>query len=139
MVRDGRSAAYSLIKKQNQPLSKFNIFLNAWDGNNNIINTDCQKLGPNVCKRVRYEDLIINTKQVVKDITQFLDLSWTDEFLHHEKYVGNKIAISKIEWSTNQIKQKIYNDSLRVWEGKVDYDQKLSDNKFKMLKVFGYV
>jgi hypothetical protein len=121
-----------------EPLSKFNLFMNVWNGNNRLINSDCQKLGPNVCKRVRYEDLILNTKEVVKNITEFLGLSWTDEFLHHEKYVGNKIAISKIEWSTDQIKHKIYNDSLRSWEGNVDYDQKAFEKKFKMLRELGY-
>ena len=139
MVRDGRSAAYSLIKKQNEALSKFNTFLNVWNGNNKLMYSYCQKLGQNVCKRVHYEDLILNTKKVVKNVTEFLGLSWTDEFLQHEKYVGKKIVISSIEWSTDQIKQKIYNDSLRSWEGKVNYDQKLSEDKFIMLKVFGYV
>jgi hypothetical protein len=139
MVRDGRSAAYSLIKIKREPLEKFNFIMNVWNNNNRLINSDCKNLGPNVCKRVRYEDLILNTKEVVKNVTEFVGLSWTDEFLHHEKYVGNKIAISDIEWSTDQIKHKIYNDSLRSWEGKVNYDQKAFDLKFRMLREFGYV
>ena len=140
MVRDGRGAVYSLIKKIKEPMNKrsLNLYMNTWNNYNRLINSDCQKLGPNVCKRVRYEELIVNTKEVVKNVTEFLGLSWTDEFLHHEKYVGNKIVISNIEWSTDQIKHKIYNDSLRSWEGNVNYDQKAFVKKFKMLKELGY-
>jgi hypothetical protein len=45
----------------------------------------------------------MKTNETVKNVAQFLNLSWTNEFLHHEKYVGNKIAVSNTEWSTDQM------------------------------------
>lgn len=55
----------------------------------------------------------------------FLNETWTDELLKHEQHFGDEIKVSQFEWSTLQIKKKIYNDSLvpDVWLSKIEgYD-----------------
>jgi hypothetical protein len=83
--------------------TKFLNNLALWNFYNLKVDKQCKNVGPHFCKQVKYEDLILSTKDTIKSVADFLNLTWTEEFLHHEKYVGNKIAISNTEWSTNQM------------------------------------
>ncbi len=141
MVRDGRSVVHSLIKKINEPFTSNTVrkYLLTWNSFNIIVNKQCKKLGPKLCKLVKYEDLVLNTREKMREVSSFLNLTWTDEFLNHQKYVGNKIAISNSEWSTNQIKEKIYTDSLRNWVGNIHF--KSYENiayRYPIFQEFGY-
>ena len=119
-------------------IQKFQTFLSTWNSYNSLVNADCKRVGPSYCKIVKYEDLIQNQNETLRYLIKFLDLSWTDEFLHHEKYVGNKIVVSQTEWSTDQIKQKIYTESLRNWVGNVNYNENEVRKLFPMLSELGY-
>ena len=139
MIRDGRAAAYSLIQrlKESNNYVNFKRYLSTWNSYNSIVLRQCRKVGSK-CLKVKYEDLVTDTKNTLKKVVNFLDLSWTDEFLHHEKYVGNKIVVSQTEWSTDQIKQRIYTDSLRSWKGKINNYQLIRFERYNMLKELGY-
>jgi hypothetical protein len=139
MIRDGRAAAYSLIQrlKESNNYVNFKRYLSTWNSYNSIVLRQCRKVGSK-CLKVKYEDLVTDTKNTLKKVVNFLDLSWTDEFLHHEKYVGNKIVVSQTEWSTDQIKQKIYTESLRNWVGNVNYNENEVRKLFPMLSELGY-
>jgi protein-tyrosine sulfotransferase len=140
MVRDGRSVVYSLIKiyKESNDPTTIRKYLLTWNSFNKVVNYQCKKLGSKLCKLVKYEDLILKTKDTMKEVGSFLNLSWTNEFLNHEKYIGDKITISSTEWSTNQIKEKIYTKSLRRWMGNLNYERVNNDDRFPIFREFGY-
>ena len=75
----------------------------------------------------------------MRDIVKFLGEDWTDDMLDHQKFIGSEIAISKLEWSTSQIKKPVYQDSLSNWMDKIPY---LSEAEIlqlaPMMKFFGY-
>jgi hypothetical protein len=142
MVRDGRAAAYSMMVKRRlqnkQKMSK--QYLADWNTLNVIVNKQCKQVGPSYCQVVKYEDLIKKTKETLKSVVDFLNITWTDEFLNHEKYVGDKVVVSKTEWSTTQIEKKIYKDSLTSWVGQIEFEsEKILEKNYNMLKEFGYV
>jgi hypothetical protein len=105
MVRDGRGAALSLVKRYNESMNALTLkkYLKTWNSYNYIVNIQCKHVGSEYCLLVKYEDLVMKTKETVKKIADFLNLTWTDEFLHHERYVGNKVIVSETEWSTDQM------------------------------------
>jgi hypothetical protein len=61
-----------------------------------------------------------------------------DRLLHHENHFNDEIKVSKLEWSTNQIKNKINTNGLKpVWLEKLhDYNHNFVNKE--MLKRFGY-
>ena len=141
MVRDGRAVAYSMmsqVEKENT-FEIFKTYFGTWNSFNQESYSQCLSVGDQVCKVIKYEDLVLNTRDTVKSVAKFLNLTWTDKFLNHDKYVGNKIVLSKTEWSNDQIKLPIYKDSLSKWEGKIqDYDHKYVKSIGTMLNKFGY-
>ena len=142
MVRDGRDAAFSLMNRFQ--LKEFEFFdyrpyLLNWNVYNKDVFGQCQRVGHKYCKIVRYEDLVLRPKDVVRNVTEFLNVSWTEDFLRHDKYVGSKIAISKTEWSSDQIKKPIYKHSIDAWMGRIkNYDVRVVRKIGSMLSVFGY-
>ncbi len=71
-------------------------------------------------------------------IARFLNLEWTDSFLHHEKLIGEKIKVSEEEWSTIQIRNAIYLDSLSSWANSTWFEVGDLNQRAGMYKVFGY-
>jgi protein-tyrosine sulfotransferase len=140
MIRDGRAAAYSFMLRVKERITfrKFLNFYDSWNSYNRQIDMDCDRLGPAYCITVRYEDLIANTKTVLQRVVAFLNETWTDELLRHEKHFGDQIKVSNLEWSTLQIKNKIYNDSLApIWLDHIpDYNPAMINTQ--VLKRYGY-
>jgi hypothetical protein len=88
---------------------------------------------------VKYEDLILNNNETLRNLTKFLGVSWTNDFMRHNEFVGSKVAVSNLEWSTDQIKNPIYTDSIKGWMGKIaDYNKKVVKRFAYMLNKFGY-
>ena len=141
MVRDARDVAYSMIKQLEMSVFKFEImqkYLKEWNTFNMVVNRQCQER-KNSCIMVKYEELIENPKENILKVANFLNLSWTDDFLRHEELIDTKIAVSDFEWSSSQIKKPIYRSSVRNWIGKIkNYDGNLVRNEIFMLKEFGY-
>lgn len=142
MYRDGRSAAYSFmlkVKEKNITVSKFLRYLRVWDVYNMQIDRDCRFFGSKYCLQVKYEDLVQEPEQVLRRVMNFLNESWTGELLKHEEHIDKEVKVSKLEWSSDQIKKPINKDALRpVWLEKLP-DLTVDDfTRFKMLARFGY-
>ena len=140
MVRDGRAVTYSFLTKSNQTKDVETVIngLSAWNYNNRDYKKQCDKIGPQYCKLVKYEDLILKSNETIKDVVKFLNISWTDGFLHHEDYVGSKIKVKETEWSTGQIKKKINKEALTSWIGNLYYQDK-DIKMLTMFREFGYI
>lgn len=142
MYRDGRASAYSYMMHRLKPsvvtFNKFLEYFNRWNQFVESVDLECSKPGSN-CIQVKYEDLVSDTKSSMKRVADFLNIEWTDRFLNHEQYINKEIVVSKIEWSSDQIKNKIYNTSLSpdLWLSKIpNYDSRQVNTT--MLKRFGY-
>ena len=142
MVRDARGAVYSLLAKT--PISKRELSMKIketlidWNTLNHEMYTQCSELGESVCKVVKYEDLVENAEITLKDLVRFLNLTWSNDLLNHEKFIGKKVLVSDLEWSTDNIKKKINKKSLRLWSGKMKFDKAFVAS-LSMQKKFGYV
>ena len=142
MVRDARAVAYSMVNKVEKvkTFAKMIAYIKTWNSLNTNFFFQCDNVGEKACMVVRYEDLILKTNETLRNVTQFLGVSWTDDFMRHNEFVGNKIAVSESEWSTGQIKNPIYMSSINKWRTEIkDYDPSKMSRMVKMLKVFGYL
>ncbi len=63
-----------------------------------------------------YETLVVNNEEETKSLIKFLDLKWDDKYLNfHENGKHYDTA------SSNQVKEKVYNNSLNSWENYQKY------------------
>jgi protein-tyrosine sulfotransferase len=114
-------------------------YFRTWIGGNMIFNKLCDDVGDKVCKRVRYEDLVSRPKETLMDVVTFLNLTWTDEFLKYNEYIGDKVVVSKVEWSSDQIKKPIHTNSIRNWVGNIpDFNLAAFRRESDFLVKFGY-
>ena len=139
MVRDGRAASYSLINQifNYQTENLYASHLKIWYQFNLQTERQCQKIGPNHCLIVKYEDLVLHPENTIKKVMSFLNEPFNDRLLKHYAYL-NEIKISKSEWSSHQIVKPIHTESLTKWVGKI----KLTDEKisfiYPLLEKFNY-
>lgn len=70
-----------------------------------------QEMAGDAVKTVYYEDLVSDLENQTKDILSFLDLSWQPECLNFHK---NKQPTASA--SASQVRQKIYTDSVALWQ-----------------------
>ncbi len=70
-----------------------------------------QKMAGHSVKTVYYEELVSNLENQTKDILSFLDLSWQPECLNFHK---NKQPTATA--SASQVRQKVYTDSVAMWQ-----------------------
>jgi protein-tyrosine sulfotransferase len=147
MVRDGRATAYSLLTKlyvtkkgAKIPFEKNTYFkglysdhLKNWNDFYAKNYNQCREVGEEFCKLVKYEELVQHTEETMRSVVQFLGIEYTEKFLSHEKYVGSKIVLEPDGWSTDQVNQSIYLDSLKPWVGQVSYSIEVP-----MLATFNY-
>jgi hypothetical protein len=124
----------------NEPINKQNApkFLITWDQYYRKFKKNCELIGESRCMIVKYESLILQPNNTIRRVAEFLDLKWTDDFLQHDKHVGEKIRISETEWSSDQIKKPIYKDALTNWIGKIEYEPFMVERKAPVLKQLGY-
>ncbi len=142
MVRDPRAQIISLMKFHNtQPtLEHKKKYLQDWNVFNLHVNNQCVAVGMQKCMLVHYEELILDFNSTMSRVVEFLNITWTDNFLHHEDFVGGKIKTSSVEWSTQQIKKPLYAKSLSSWTNFTTYNDigNETENSITMFKVFGY-
>jgi protein-tyrosine sulfotransferase len=149
MVRDPRPHALSSLKYYNKSADTENLkwVIYQWNIFNIIVNAQCEKIGPEKCLLVHYENLILNFNRTMSRVVEFLNITWTNDFLHHETFIGTKIRVADNEWSTPQIKKPVYADALTSWtrvsnfgefnvesyaniSGKLGYDLKVNDYSY---------
>jgi protein-tyrosine sulfotransferase len=131
MVRDARAASYSLMSKLEEKKQIDSImisYLKTWEQFNFNALNQCQKIGPNHCLIVKYEDLVLHPENTIKKVMSFLNEPFNDRLLKHYAYL-NEIKISKSEWSSHQIVKPIHTESLTKWVGKI----KLTDEKMHII------
>ena len=142
MMRDVRGVAFSYIDRlkfyNGSDSDYINIFKD-WNVKVKTYKQSCDQVGPNSCMIVFYEHLVLNKTLTLRKLTKFLDIPWSDSMLNHEKFIGERVKISESEWSTSQIIQPIYTDSINAWVGKIHNKVlKKLKNYAPMLRELGY-
>ncbi|CAH8527218.1 unnamed protein product [Schistosoma rodhaini] len=118
MIRDGRAAIASTIHRGIHPfytLENVTTAILSWERTTLRMLEDCQYIGIFRCLSVRYECLILNPREEIKKVLDFLELPWDDKLLEHEKFVYNTSKLNKYEASSIQIVKSIHNNSLDAW------------------------
>ena len=106
---------------------------------NKIASDQCNELGNSSCLLVKYEELVLDLNKTMRQVVEFLNVTWTDNFLNHESFIGNKVKVSDTEWSSHQIKRSIYNNSMRNWVHVKDYNETDLKPLTKFFESFGYM
>jgi hypothetical protein len=139
MVRDPRATIYSLMNRIGEPInstSSVSEFVETWNDYYEQVHTDCEFIGTHRCTFVRYEDLILQPNRTISEVANMLGLTWTDDFLRHDEFVGGKVRVSETEWSSSQVKKPIYTDSLTSWVGKMNFDLSMLQKNAPILRKF---
>lgn len=123
MIRDGRASVHSIITRH---VTIKGFDLNSWQDCftkwNNIIKNmynQCSDLGSEVCLPVYYEQLVLHPEKSMRKILKFLDIPWNDAVLHHEKFIGDEVSLSKVEFSTDQVIKPVNLEALTSWVGNI--------------------
>ena len=106
MIRDGRAAAYSKITalKQEAKFETFKKYLHQWKGFNEIALIQCNKIGSNNCLKIRYEDLVLHTEEILRKVIKFLDLEWNTELLRHHLHIDREVNLAhKGVWNMRNV------------------------------------
>lgn len=125
MIRDGRATIHSVISRQvgigGFDLRSYEKSLRNWNDIVQNMYEQCEKMGPQHCHPVYYEELILQPRKVMKNLLQFLELPWRGEVLRHEEFVDKEggIKLNPKEPSTNQVSKARYEDALTTWVGKI--------------------
>lgn len=98
MVRDGRAVVHSIIKRH-VTISGFDLHdhgqcLSRWNDAVETMMTQCSKVGAARCLVVHYEQLVLHPEKIMREVLGFLNVDWTTDVLHHERFVGKKGGIS---------------------------------------------
>lgn len=143
MIRDGRATVHSIISRK-VTITGFNLdsykdCLIRW---NNIIEqmyAQCIEVGSDSCMPVYYEQLVLHPEKTMRSILGFLNISWNEAVLQHEKYIGNEISLSKVERSSDQVIKPVNLEALTSWVGKIPDDVLNQMDAFApMLRRLGY-
>lgn len=126
MIRDGRATVHSIIKRKvtitGFDLENYRSCLMRWNEMIRVMYIQCMQVGLETCMPVYYEQLVLHPEKTSRDILKFLGIPWDDSVLHHEKYIGNEISLSKVERSTDQVVKPINLAALASWVGKIPAD-----------------
>lgn len=79
-------------------------------------------MGPEACLPVYYEQLVLHPEATTKTIFKFLNMSWHENVLHHEQFIGGEISLSKVERSSDQVIKPVNMEALSSWVGKIPQD-----------------
>jgi hypothetical protein len=117
MVRDPRAQVVSNIRHHMKALNAANkaTYLRNWETLNRKVYSQCKRAGRDRCLIVHYEKLVLDFRKTMRKVVKFLQVEWTDNFLHHETFIGTRIKISEEEWSHQDIQKPIYVKSLTSW------------------------
>ncbi|VDM97743.1 unnamed protein product [Thelazia callipaeda] len=126
MVRDGRATVHSILSRKititGFDLNNPRLCLEKWNSIIKIMYEQCRTIGPKRCMVVYYEQLVLHPEQQLRKILDFLDIPWNDQVLHHEKFIGKGISLSKTEKSTDQVIKPVNLDALTTWVGMFSAD-----------------
>lgn len=143
MIRDGRSTVHSIIKRKvtitGFNLDSFKDCMVRWNSIIEHMYAQCIEVGPETCMPVYYEQLVLHPEKNMKSILKFLDIPFNEAVLHHEKYIGNEVSLSKVERSSDQVIKPVNLEALSTWVGKIPGDvMSQMDVIAPMLQKLGY-
>ncbi|VDM47353.1 unnamed protein product [Toxocara canis] len=76
----------------------------------------CISLSVCVCAfKVHYERLVLDSRTEMRKILQFIDVEWSEDVLHHEKFVEKYVKLSPGEYSSSQVRMPIHREALSNW------------------------
>lgn len=143
MLRDGRATVHSIISRK-VTITGFNLqsyreCLSKWNTMIEQMYIQCVNAGPESCLPVYYEQLVLHPESSMKEILKFLDIEWSDNVLHHEKYIGDEVSLSKVERSSDQVIKPVNLEALSSWVGHIPDDVVADMDKIApMLRKLGY-
>lgn len=85
---------------------------------------------------VKYEDIINNFENTLKQLTSFLNIEWSDDFKNFYKNKKNKRIINTPSY--NQVNSPIYKISIDRWKNYVNYFSESRILLEKWSKIFSY-
>lgn len=148
LVRDGRDVMLSLLKMEWKDLNSGEKLWFVKDAKGAIIYwmqivAECIKLAKDPFlfehfKMVRYEDLIDEPEEKMKEVIHFVGEEWSDEVLGYYKKDRQD---DPVESSAHQVSKKIYKDSKQKWKSEMTREQGelfLSLGGGTLLKYLGY-
>ncbi|MCL4129667.1 UNVERIFIED_CONTAM: hypothetical protein GTU68_007985, partial [Idotea baltica] len=128
MIRDGRATVHSIISRKvtitGFDLKSYRQCMQRWNTAIQTMNTQCEQLGPDMCLPVFYEQLVLNPKEWMHKILDFLGVEWDESVLHHEELINKPggISLSKVERSSDQVIKPVNLDALSKWVGQFPQD-----------------
>ncbi|CAF3414284.1 unnamed protein product [Rotaria sp. Silwood1] len=143
IIRDARAVIHSVMTRKvtitGFSLTDYRLNLKLWNKGMEIMFEQCKQVGEDKCLMVYYEQLVLQPKKSIENILKFLNLTWVDDVLHHEQFIGKKISLSKTEHSSDQVIKPINLEALTKWFGHIPSDVKQDlDILAPMLKKLGY-
>lgn len=109
IVRDGRDVACSYLalnklksdsKYKPNLSSTIGAIASDWNSNLNRIITHLEHRDH---LTIKYEDLIINTKHTLKQVSDFLQVDYSDQMLNYYKHDHNDEPKSTLDWKTKTL------------------------------------
>ena len=87
---------------------------------------------PENIKTVSYEDLVFEPQKIIKDLVQWLNLEWSENYLQHHKFKRDVLTASKI-----QVRNKINNKSIDGWKNypKIFNEELLNSEIYKKIEL----
>jgi protein-tyrosine sulfotransferase len=143
MIRDGRATVHSIISRK-VTITGFNLnsyrdCLTKWSSMIEQMYIQCLSVGPESCMPVYYEQLILHPEKIMRSVLSFLNITWHEAVLQHEKFIGDEISLSKNERSSDQVIKPVNLEALNSWVGKIPFDVvQQMDKVAPMLRRLGY-
>ena len=76
MVRDGRGAALSKIRREKKSKLIFYDLVKEWNDANEQAYSECMKIGQEKCLLVKYENLVTQPEPTIRNITKFINVEF---------------------------------------------------------------
>lgn len=99
MIRDGRAVAYSIVSRNvtitGVNSKNYQAAANFWNKAMQRMVSDCGRLREKRCLQVYYEKLVLNPREWMVRILDFLGVPWHENVLHHHKLINSEIFLSK--------------------------------------------
>ncbi|PIC40725.1 hypothetical protein B9Z55_008370 [Caenorhabditis nigoni] len=142
MIRDARAVIHSMIERK-VPVAGYNtsdeqsMFVK-WNQEIRKMLFQCNN-APGQCIKVYYERLIQKPEEEIQRITNFLDLQYSQQMLHHHELIGAEVDLNDQEFSASQVKNSINTKALTSWFDCFSEDtlRKL-DDAAPFLSILGY-
>lgn len=160
MVRDGRAVSHSLVSRKlefppfsnhdhSHNLKQWAKLATGYEVEREIfiemmkprMGSLCGLVGSDRCARVRYEDLVTNTEQILRQLTSWLGLAWDPVMLRHHEAL-ELVETSQLETTVDQVIRPVYREALDKWRGNIPTEtlEELNNdmNIAAALRHFGY-